>query len=231
MLLYQPESGYCYNSDSVFLYDFIDSFNPKGRVLDVGAGCGVVGLLVARDNEKVSLEAVEKQEAFVHYATTNARVNKIEYKMYEGDFVELDESVKYDYIISNPPFYPEGVQKSEDEMLRNARYNVNLPLADFFKKVSRLLNPHSHFIFCYDAIQFGDICAELAKVKLRVVDVQFVHPKVDRTASLVMIHARNGSKSMMKVWPPLISFDGNEPSQKVKNIYKKAQTQSIKCQI
>ena len=231
MLLYQPESGYCYNSDSVFLYDFINSFNPKGRVLDVGAGCGIVGLLVARDNKKVKLEAVEKQEAFVHYATTNARVNKIEYKMHQGDFVELDENVKYDYIISNPPFYPEGVQKSEDEMLRNARYNVNLPLESFFKKVSRLLKPHSHFIFCYDPTAFGLICAELEKVKMRVVDVQFIHSKVDRTASLVMVHVRNGSKSMMKVWPPFISFEADEQSLQAKEIYKKAQTQSIKCQI
>ena len=43
MLLYQPQSGYCYNSDSIYLYDFISSFNPRGRMLDVGAGCGVVG--------------------------------------------------------------------------------------------------------------------------------------------------------------------------------------------
>ncbi|MEA3371667.1 MAG: methyltransferase [Campylobacterota bacterium] len=231
MLLYQPESGYCYNSDSVFLYDFIDSFNPKGKVLDVGAGCGVVGLLVARDNKKVELEAVEKQAAFVHYATTNARVNKIDYKMHEGSFLDLSEESKYDYIISNPPFYPEGVQKSENEMLRNARYNINLPLADFFKKVSRLLKPHSHFIFCYDPTAFGLICSELDKVKMRVVDVQFVHSKVDRAASLVMVHARNGSKSMMKVWPPFISFEANKPSPQAKDIYKKAQTQSIKCQI
>jgi len=231
MLLYQPESGYCYNSDSVFLYDFIDSFHPKGRVLDVGAGCGVVGLLVARDNKKVSLEAVEKQDAFVHYARTNARVNKIEYKIYHGDFVDLDEKIKYDYIISNPPFYPSGVQKSEDEMLFHARYNVNLPLNDFFKKVSRLLKPQAHFIFCYDPTAFGDICSALERVKMRVVDVQFVHSKIDRAASLVMIHARNGSKSMMKVWPPFISFEGTHASKKAKEVYKKASTQSIKCQI
>ena len=231
MLLYQPEEGYCYNSDSVFLYDFIDSFNPKGKVLDVGAGCGIVGLLVARDNSKVKLEAVEKQEAFIHYATTNARVNKIDYKMHEGSFLDLESIGKYDYIISNPPFYPSGVTKSENEMLFNARYNVNLPLKDFFKKVSQLLNPRSHFIFCYDASQFGEICAELDKVKLKVVDVQFVHPKIDRGASLVMIHARNGSKSLMKVWEPLISFDGKEFSQKAQAIYKKASTQSIKCQL
>jgi len=231
MLLYQPESGYCYNSDSIFLYDFINFFRPKGKVLDVGAGCGVVGLLVARDNSRVELEAVEKQAAFRHYAKTNAAVNKIAYKLHEGDFLDLASDTKYDYIISNPPFYPAGVQKSENEMLYHARYNVNLPLADFFKKVSQLLKPQSHFIFCYDPTAFGEICFELAKVKMKVVDVQFVHPKADRNASLVMVHARNGSKSMMKVWPPLISFEGNKPSQKVQEIYKKANTQSIKCQI
>lgn len=231
MLLYQPQDGYCYNSDSIFLYDFISSFSPKGRVLDVGAGCGVVGLLVARDNERVKLEAVEKQDIFVEYATINARVNKIDCTIYKKDFLELDEDVKYDYIISNPPFYHDGVTKSQNEMLYNARYNLNLPLGSFFKKVSRLLKPNSHFIFCYDASQFAIICTELSNVKMRVTDVQFVHPKIDRVASLVMIHARNGSKSLMKVWPPFISFEGDDFSQKAKEIYQKAQTQSIKCQI
>ena len=231
MLLYQPESGYCYNSDSVFLYDFISSFKPKGKVLDVGAGCGIVGLLVARDNPKVALEAVEKQNVFVEYATHNARVNKIEYTLHQCDFLDLDESKKYDYIISNPPFYPEGVTKSDNEMLFNARYNSNLPIDDFFKKVSRVLKPQSHFIFCYDASQFGEICVALDKVKLKVVDVQFVHPKADRVASLVMLHVRNGSKSRMKIWEPFISFEENEFSKKAKEVYAKASTQSIKCQL
>lgn len=231
MILYQPDQGYCYNSDSLFLYDFISSFKPKGRVLDVGAGCGIVGLLVARDNEKVSLEAVEKQSLFVEYATINARVNKIEYKIIKEDFLDLNEDEKYDYIISNPPFYHDGVTKSHNEILFHARYSINLPLDKFFKKVSRVLKPNSHFIFCYDASQFGDICTELHKVKMRAVDVQFIHPKIDRAASLVMVHARNGSRSFMKIYEPFISFDGSEFSQKAKDIYKKAQTQSIKCQI
>ena len=229
MLLYQPQVGYCYNSDSIFLYDFISSLKPRGKMLDVGAGCGVVGLLVARDNPKVALEAVEKQDAFVEYASINARVNKIEYTMYHGDFLEFDETRKYDYIISNPPFYHEGATRSEDEMISHARYNINLPLESFFKKVSRLLKPNSHFVFCYDASQFFLICAALDKVKLRVVDVRFVHPKKERGASLVMLHVRNGSKSLMKVLPPLISFEGDHFSQEVQEIYKKASTQSIKC--
>ncbi|MDY0120509.1 MAG: methyltransferase [Sulfurimonas sp.] len=229
MLLYQPQVGYCYNSDSIFLYDFISSFKPRGKMLDVGSGCGVVGLLVARDNPKVELEAVEKQAAFVEYATINARVNKIDYTIHQGDFLYLDETQKYEYIISNPPFYHEGATRSEDEMLYHARYNINLPLEHFFKKVSRLLKPNAHFIFCYDATQFFLICAALDKVKLRVVDVRFVHPKKERGASLVMLHVRNGSKSLMKVLPPLISFEGDVFSSEVQEIYKKASTQSIKC--
>ena len=231
MLLYQPESGYCYNSDSLFLYDFINRFTPKGRVLDVGAGCGVVGLLVARDNPDIALEAVEKQGVFVEYAKRNASVNAIDYKLYESDFLDFESEHKYDYIISNPPFYPEGVQKSKNEMLYHARYNIHLPLEAFFKKVSQLLKPHSHFIFCYDASQFGEICVVLERFKMRCVHVQFVHPKSDRSASLVMIHARNGSKSAMEILPPFISFEGANQSQDAMRVYKKAATQSIKCQI
>ena len=231
MLLYQPESGYCYNSDSLFLYDFISSFNPRGDMLDVGAGCGIVGLLVARDNKKVNIEAIEKQDAFVIYATNNARVNNIEYKIHSGDMLNYKFEKKYDYIVSNPPFYHSRSTKSENEMLFNARYNVNLPISDFFKRVSQLLKPKSHFIFCYDAIYFAEICVELSKVKMKVVDVQFVHPKIDKAASLVLVHARNGSNSLMKTLEPFFSIDGSNTSKKAQNIFNKANTQSIKCQI
>ena len=231
MTLYQPQSGYCYNGDSLFLYDFISKFQPKGELLDVGAGCGIVGLLVARDYEKVSLNAVEKQEVFIKYARKNAQENGIDYKLYESDFLDLAEDKKYDFIVSNPPFYPNGVRKSKDEILLNARYSSNLPLDDFFKKVSRLLKPHSHFIFCYDPSVFGDICVALEKVKMRVCDVQFVHPRVEKKASLVLVHARNGSKSNMKIWEPLVIMNANEQTKAVQKIYEKTKTESIKCQL
>jgi hypothetical protein len=46
-----------------------------------------------------------------------------------------------------------------------------------------------------------------------------------------MIHARKNSKSLMKTWPPFIAFEGDEFSAKAKEIYKKARTHSIKCQL
>ncbi len=231
MLLYQPKDGYCYNSDSVFLADFIASLNPKGDVLDVGSGCGVVGLLVAKKIKKIELFGVEKQKEFIFLSKHNAMVNGIDYKLYEGDFLEIDFDKKFDFIISNPPFYHDGVEKSSNEMLYNARYNINLPIDRFFKKVSQILKPKGHFVFCYDASQIGILISWLNSVKLRVVDIRFVHPKEDKEANLVMIHARNSSRSMAKVHKPLIHFIGDDFSDEVKGIYKDANTWSIKCKI
>ena len=229
MLLYQPQEGYCYNSDSLFLYDFISFFKPKGRVLDVGAESGVVGLLVARDFPKITLEAVELQEEFAKLAQKNAKENGIGYSLYCGDFLEYNPAKRYDFIVSNPPFYHDGVQKSSNKMLFFARYNVNLPLEQFFKKVQKLLTPRGHFVFCYDETQFALVCEALAKAKLRIEDVQFVHPEATKKAALVLVHARNSSKSLLKVHPPLFNFVGGEFSEDAKQIYAKANTKSLKC--
>jgi tRNA1(Val) A37 N6-methylase TrmN6 len=231
MQLYQPLEGYRYNSDSIFLYGFISTFNPRGRMLDVGAGSGVLGLLVARDFSKVSLEAVEKQEAFVKYASKNAKVNKIDYKITHSDFLDFNDKDGYDYIISNPPFYHDGASLSEDDMIATARSNISLPMEGFFKKVASLLKPKGHFIFCYDPQQFALICAMLYSVKLRVIDVQFVHSKRDRKASLVMLHVRKNSKSLMKTFAPFFAFDKDEFSKEAQELYQKARTHSIKCHL
>lgn len=194
----------------------------------MGSGCGVLGLLVARDN-RVQAEGVDKQWAFCQYTKKNAEVNQIDYTMHQSDFLEFTDEKGFDVIISNPPFYHEGSSKSENEMRHTARYNVHLPMGKFFKKVSKLLGPRGHFIFCYDPQQFQQICMELSAAKMTIETVQFIHPKVDRKASLVMVQARKGSKSLMKIREPFITFEGKEFSPSTQEIYKKARTHSIKC--
>jgi tRNA1(Val) A37 N6-methylase TrmN6 len=164
-------------------------------------------------------------------ATKNAAVNKIPYTLYQTDFLEYKDSRGFEYIVSNPPFYHEGASRSEDEMIHTARYNIHLPIEKFVQKAASLLRPQGHFIFCYDAQQFGLLCAALDNAKLRVVDVQFVHSKRDRKASLVMIHARKNSRSLMKVWPPFFAFEGDVYSSEAAAIYSKARTHTLRCQI
>ncbi|KFN39292.1 MAG: methyltransferase [Sulfuricurvum sp. MLSB] len=231
MLLYQPDEGYCYNSDSIFLYGFISRFVPKGKMLDVGAGCGIVGLLVARDFPAVTLEAVEKQSVYAQFARRNAQVNGIGYTLHEGDFLEHAPHGTYDWIVSNPPFYHEGVARSEHPMLHQARYNVHLPIGAFIAKISKLLKSDGEAAICYDARQFVQLCSACESSGLRVVDVQFVHSKEDRPSTLVMLHLKKNSKSLLNVLPPLITFEEERYTPAVQAIYDKAKAHSIKCPI
>ena len=76
MFLYQPTSGYCYNSDSIFLYDFIGRLNPKGTLLDVGCGVGIISLLLSRDFD-IETHIIDKQKIMLDYAELNFRLNGI----------------------------------------------------------------------------------------------------------------------------------------------------------
>ena len=126
MLFYQPDTGYRYNSDSLFLYDFISSFKPRGRMLDVGAGSGVVGLLVARDNPRVELVAVEKQDVFTFLATKNAEVNNISYTLHQTDFLEYEDEKGFEAELSTYNYYAD--KQIFPHLLANLSYGFLLPI-------------------------------------------------------------------------------------------------------
>ena len=228
MFLYQPTSGYCYNSDSIFLYDFISSFRPKGKLLDVGCGVGIISLLLSRDFD-IETSIIDKQEVMLNYATYNYVLNGLDSTSYLGDFSAFRTQERYEYIISNPPFYDENVQQSEHTHLNIARYAQHLPIEAFVKNVKTLLKPKGWFIFCYDAKQIDLLLFHLKHSGINPEKIQFVHSKIDRESKLVMIAARNNSKSMTTVLPPFVVFnEKNEYMSKAQKIFDKAMTHSIK---
>ena len=246
LFLYQPDNGYCYNSDTHFLYNFIcknlEQFkNIKGDLLDIGSGSGVLGLLIARDYVKLKLHQCEIQSIFQFLSHKNSEVNKLENTLYKGDLImcEFTEETpngrldkKFDYIVSNPPFYHSDVIKSENENIKIARYNDTMPLEPFIQKVSKLLSPSGKFFFCYDVKQINDIMINLNRYKLNIEAMQFLHPKASKEATLVMIYARANSKSKMKILSPLIMFNSDGTfTDEVDDIYMKCATHSIKCEV
>ena len=228
MFLYQPTSGYCYNSDSIFLYDFISTFKPKGSLLDVGCGVGIISLLLSRDFT-LETSIIDKQEKMLNYAKHNFSLNNLEVKSHLGDFTQLECGEKFDYIISNPPFYDSRVTQSENTHLNIARYAHHLPIEDFIAKVKKLLKPRGYFIFCYDAKQVDLLLYHLSSYGINVEKMQFVHSKIDRESKLVMIAARMGSKSMTQILPPFVVFDDESVyREKAMKAFEKANTNSIK---
>ncbi len=237
MVLYQPTNGYCYNSDTHFLYYFIcENFkkykNIKGELLDIGSGSGILGLLVSKEFEKINLNQCEIQNMFQFFSTKNAQTNKINTYLYKGAFEEIQFDKKFDVCISNPPFYHCDVIKSENESLKIARYNDSLPLESFVKKTSLVLKNEGKFFFCYDAKQLSEIILVLSKYKFNLEALQFVHPKSSKDATLVLVYARKNSKSLTKIFNPLIVFDENNNfKEEINEIYKKSSTYSIKVDI
>lgn len=228
MFLYQPTSGYCYNSDSIFLYDFISTFKPKGKLLDVGCGVGIISLLLSRDFN-IDTTIIDKQKKMLDYAVHNYALNALQVESHLGDFTQLQTEERYDYIISNPPFYDASVQQSEDTHLNIARYAHHLPIEAFVRRVKTFLRPKGWFIFCYDAKQIDLLLHHLKNYGINPEKIQFVHSKMDRESKLVMIAARNNSKSMTQILPPFVVFD--EESQyrvNAKKAFERAGTHSIK---
>jgi len=225
LILHQPKDGYCYNSDTLFLYDFITNFPIKKNVLEVGGGCGVLGLLVARDF-KINLTIIEIQKIMAEFIKKNSKKNNINLNIINDNFLSYNFDKRFDYIISNPPFY-NSTKKSENEIKKIARYDEFLPMKKFFQKVNETLSEKGEFIFCYDAKRFDDIVLNLPK-PLKIIDVKFVHPKKGKFANLVMIRAKRHAKSMINFHTPIFNFDGNEFSKEANIVYKKANTLSIK---
>ncbi|MCK4442731.1 MAG: methyltransferase [Sulfurovaceae bacterium] len=227
MFLYQPTKGYAYNSDSIFLYDFISKFQPRGKLLDVGCGVGIISLLLSRDFN-IDTYIIDKQKIMLEYAKRNYALNKLEARLYLGDFIYTQIDEQFDYVISNPPFY-NTITQSQNKHLNIARYAHHLPIDDFIKKVKSILRPRGRFIFCYDAKQIDILLYTLMKYKINPETVRFVHSKIDRESKLVMISARVNSKSMMKILPPLIVFDKySNYDIEAKEAFIKASTNSIK---
>jgi len=194
--------------------------------LEVGGGCGVLGLLLKRDFPKINLTFIEKQPVMYKFIKKNLVENSIKAEVVLGDFLEEEFDKRFDFVISNPPFY-KGTLKSENEIKKIARYEEYLPMKDFFQKVNGVLSERGEFIFCYDAKRIDDIVLNLPK-PLKITDMRFMYPRLEKNATLVMIRAKRHAKSMVKIHPPLIGFEDEGYSKEAGEIYKKAATESIK---
>lgn len=224
--LYQLENGYCYNSDSLFLYSFIRRFLKNNtKLLDIGTGCGILGLLCARDF-KIDLSLSEINDTMAKIALINAENNGIACNMIYGDILESSVE-KFDYIISNPPFYRKDIIDSKNDFLFLARQSENLPLQSLLRFVKSTLKPNGMFIFCYDAKEIKNVFSAIIDVGFNVDEMSFVYPRENKNANLVMIMCRR-SKSQTKILPPLYNFIGDKHSKEVKEIFKLCNTFSTK---
>ncbi|RDU69950.1 methyltransferase domain-containing protein [Helicobacter cholecystus] len=225
--LYQLSDGYCYNSDSLFLYDFSKSFlKAKQSLLDVGCGSGILGKLAKRDFD-VELTMIEKDK----YMAFLSQKNVLDSEVICGDFLNYQSEKRFDVLLCNPPFYRCEIIPAKNKRLNWARNESFMPLKKFFHKSKCILKPNGILLFCYDAKEAHRVFFELRSAGFNAEVARFVHPRAEKEATLVMIKAKIQSKSSLKILPPLFTHIGKEQMQnspEVKRIYSECSTYSLK---
>lgn len=130
LLLHQPRGGYRFNVDSLMLADFCyrQVRPPPTQLVDLGCGCGVIGLLLAARWRGCHATLVELQPELAQLARRNALENRLAARV-EVRCADLREAVApgdaAKLVVSNPPFYQLGSGRvSPNQQLALARHEV-----------------------------------------------------------------------------------------------------------
>ena len=84
------------------LLENVDIDSLSGKVLDLGCGIGVVGIILGTINKDINIDMVDINERAISLTKNNLRLNGINNNVFSSD-VYANVKCKYDYIITNPP--------------------------------------------------------------------------------------------------------------------------------
>lgn len=115
------------------------------NALDIGTGTGLLSLMLAQKTN-FAIDAVEIDAAAYEQAKENFEQSpwKDRLHIFNTDIKDFHPDYKYDFIISNPPFYENDLQ-SPDDTVNKARHDDTLTLADLLKAVVLNLSPDGCF--------------------------------------------------------------------------------------
>ena len=132
-------------TDSMLLGAFVRAENPH-RILDIGAGTGVISLMLAQQFSRATIQAIEidKESAEeCHINFTNSPWSE-RLEIVQNDFLGSGFRNKYEVIVSNPPYY-QTRKENADARKSQARHESALPMEPMIKKVFALLKETGAF--------------------------------------------------------------------------------------
>lgn len=115
-------------------------------VLDIGAGTGLLSLMVAQKSPLAEIDAVEIDAAAAEQANENFKASPWHERLhvFNSDVHHFAPSGKYHLIISNPPFYEDDL-RSPHANKNNAKHGTALNLIDLLKVAEAFLTDDGVF--------------------------------------------------------------------------------------
>lgn len=132
-----------------------------GHVLDIGTGTGLMALMAAQRCEAyvtgIDIDLPATRQARLN-AAASPWANRIEILQTDVQSFSLHTPLRFDAILSNPPYFTEQV-KSPDARRRAARHTDELSFGELLRAVARLLTPDGTFTVIIPASAAPDFIA------------------------------------------------------------------------
>jgi len=194
------EKGLKITEDAILLSEFMKKYfsrkrkNLKGEksFLEIGAGQGIISLLLSELDIISKIFAVEIQEEVFAALEKNIEINDL-----NGKIIPINKNIKnvngeYDFIFSNPPYKKTGSGKMpENEMERISKYEILLTLEELILEIRRLLKNYGEFFVVVPNSRLNDVFRCIYENRLNVLSIKVnKYKKMD----LVVVHGKKGGK-------------------------------------
>ena len=208
------------STDSMVLAHFV-RLPRNARVLDLGSGCGTLGLLLCSRDQTCRVTGLELEEAPHAAAVENIARNGLNARMESicADLRSVSAGFSpgsFDVCVSNPPYFHGGPASRTTPVAR--REDTCTP-EDLFASAARCLKYGGDFFLVHKPERLAQLIAEGAKNRLEAKRLCLVRHKAGDAVNLILLHFRKGAKPGL-IWEELIlrNPDGS-PTDEYKKIY------------
>lgn len=224
----QNSQGFCYGIDSVLLSDFAKEIKRNDKVVDLGTGTGILGIILCGKTELSSVLGVEIQSEVADMAERSIKINNLEKKftIINENIKNIKEKVmpeKFDVVVTNPPYKKINSGKiNESEKKLISRHEITADLSDFIKTSFYLLKDNGILYMVHRTERLVDIMSELRNNKMEPKKIRFVYSNEDEESKLVLIKAVKNGKAFLKIEKPLYIYNKNgNYTDEILKIYNK----------
>jgi tRNA1Val (adenine37-N6)-methyltransferase len=210
--LIQPRHGYRFSVEAILLSRFA-RVSKRDRVLDLGAGCGVVSIAIAALYRPREVVALEIQPTLADMIARNAAINGLNSVHSVCANVRQKKiagiaPATFDLVVANPPYRAAASgRENPDHSRRIARGETTATLADFVAAARRYARTGGRVAFVFAARRSAELISAMRTNHLEPKRIRFVHPRVEMPASVILLEARAAAGIEVSIDPPLILYE------------------------
>lgn len=156
------------------------------------------------------LTGVELQPAYADLARHNATHAGIPLEVIEADLRALPEDLRqrsFDHVILNPPYFDRARGTRSTDAGRDIAFGGDTPLSDWIDIATRRLAPKGWLTVIHRAEALGTLLP-LIERGLGSVVLRPLSPRTGRDARLILLCARKGGRTALRLRAPWVLHDG-----------------------